>query len=99
MYIVCPIMWELVQKKYIEGLLFWHGKVELAGLRNFQQASFRYYFRQSYKRGLVGKGIAGSHLWKLSRADPTHLGRAQERQMRHFPILAGEKKFRILERL
>ena len=65
----------------------------------FNRRSFRYYLRQSYKRGLVGKGIAGSHLWKLGRADPTHLGRAQERQMRHFPKLAGEKTFRILERL
>jgi hypothetical protein len=36
---------------------------------------------------------------EIGRADPTHLGRTQERQMRHFPKLAGEKKFRILERL
>jgi hypothetical protein len=51
-----------------------------------------YDLRQGYKRGLVGKGIAGSHIWKLGRADPTHLGGAQERQMRHFHKLAGGKK-------
>jgi hypothetical protein len=75
------------------------GKAELAGFRNFQLAVVSLLFETELQTKARWKGYCRASFWKLDLTDPIHLGRAQERQLRHFPKLAGEKKFRILERL